>query len=71
MTIGDHFETCEEWHEAITQRRNLTLTKTDCEERIRALSDPKEPSTRDFSNPCGEGCLRQVIPCFERTVRTR
>lgn len=70
MATADYFETYEEWHEAITQRSGLTLTKTYCEERIRALSDPKDASTRDFVRLYGEGYLRKVISWFERAAGT-
>jgi hypothetical protein len=66
MTVGDYFETYEEWHEAITERCGLTLTKTYCEERIRALSDPKDLSTRSFVELYGEGYLQKVISWFRR-----
>jgi hypothetical protein len=66
MTAADYFETYEEWHDAITRRCGLTLTKTYCEERIRALSDPKDPSTCDFVERYGEGYRRKVVSWFER-----
>jgi len=66
----DCFETYEEWHEAITTRCGLTLTKTYCEERIRALSDPKDPSTRSFVELYGDRYLAKVVSWFERASVT-
>jgi hypothetical protein len=66
----DYFETDEEWHEAITTRCGLTLTKTYCEERIRALSDPKDPSTRSFVELYGDHYLAKVVSWFERASVT-
>ena len=66
MAAVDYFETYEEWHEAITERCGLTLTKNYCEERILALSDPKDASTRDFVRLYGESYLRKVISWFRR-----
>jgi len=68
MATGDYFESYEEWHDAITRRCGITLTKTYCTERIRALSDPKDPSTRDFVRLYGEAYLRKVISWFERAA---
>jgi hypothetical protein len=66
--MSDYFESYEEWHDAITRRSGIPLTKTYCEERIRALSDPKDPSTHDFVSLYGEGYLRKVISWFERAA---
>lgn len=67
MATGGYFETYEEWREAITGRCGLTLTKNYCEERIRALSDPEDASTRDFVRLYGESYLRSAISWFRHT----
>lgn len=68
MTSGDYFESYEEWREAITRRCGVALTKAYCEERIRALADPKDPATRAFTEFYGEGYLRTVVSWFQRAA---
>lgn len=66
--MANYFETYEEWHEAITQRCGIVLTKDYCQERLRALGDLQDPATKAFHAFYGEAYLNQVVSWFRRAV---
>ncbi|MBG7607342.1 MAG: hypothetical protein N2A42_00545 [Luteolibacter sp.] len=61
-TFPNYFE----WHSAITGPCGLTLSRSYCQERIAALADPKNPSTRSFVETYGETYLEQVSAWFQQ-----
>jgi hypothetical protein len=68
MTVGDYFESYEEWHEAITVRCGLRLTADYCRERIDALRDTRDESTRAFITLYGAAYRDRVVSWFERAL---
>ncbi|WP_411827630.1 hypothetical protein [Luteolibacter sp. AS25] len=57
------------WRNAITGACGLTLTASYCRERIAALGDSTNSSTRSFEETYGESYLAQVISWFQEAER--
>ncbi|MEM6791682.1 MAG: hypothetical protein AAF928_18900 [Myxococcota bacterium] len=64
-----YFQTYAEWREALTVRCGIALTPEYARERVAALRNPDEPTTRDFAAKYGDAYLRQVIEWFEKAER--
>ncbi|MCH8473786.1 MAG: hypothetical protein LAT55_00990 [Opitutales bacterium] len=64
-----YFQTYGEWHKAITLRCRLKLTKAYTKERLQALQNDAEPTTKEFLQTYGEDYRKQVIHWFERAHR--
>jgi len=62
------FESYPEWHNAITVRCGITLTKDYCQTRIAALKDPSEPSTKAFIDTYGTQYRDTVVSWFEQAA---
>jgi hypothetical protein len=58
--------TYEEWRACITVKCGLTLSSAYCAERLRALRDPADPTTRRFRELYGEARLSQTVAWFQR-----
>ena len=65
----DYFETYDEWRDAMTNRCGLPLTATYCDERIQALQNGRDASTKDFVKLYGSAYLDRVVSWFERARR--
>ncbi len=55
-----------EWRSAITGPCALSLTAAYCLERMTDLGDPKNPSTKSFTQTYGETYLAQVVSWFQQ-----
>ena len=55
-----------DWRSAITGPCGLTLTADYCRNRIAALADSKNTSTKSFTETYGETYLAQVISWFKQ-----
>lgn len=64
----DFFSRYEEWHEAITHKCGIRLTPEYCAERVEALMNTKDPSTREFVRLFGERYRDTVVGWFERAA---
>ncbi len=62
----DYFSNYQEWREAITVHCGLSLTSAYCRERIAALRDGGDRSTRAFVKLYGAAYRDRVISWFER-----
>lgn len=60
------FQDFDEWRKAITVRCGLTLSSEYCAERIAALKNEDEPTTRNFIDTYGEPYRETVIRWFEQ-----
>ena len=61
-----YFTTYQQWYDAITTRCNIQITPNYAEQRIQALSNSKDPNTKEFVNKYGQGYTNQIIQWFER-----
>ena len=61
-----YFQTFDEWKEALTVRCRIKLTPEYAAERIKALQNPQDRTTREFVKVYGENYLQQVIRWFEK-----
>lgn len=66
--MSDYFESYAEWHDAITGRCGLSLTPDYCQERIRALGDSRDASTKAFLDLYGEAYRDRVVSWFEKAL---
>jgi len=64
-----YFQSYNEWRQALTQRCGIQLTPAYARERIQALQDDQNPTTRDFTAKYGRDYLKQVIRWFEQAER--
>lgn len=62
-------ENYDDWKECITEYCGIPLTLAYVEQRIAALRDPTEYSTRRFTEIYGEAYLARVIGWFEQAER--
>jgi hypothetical protein len=63
-----YFEDYQEWHEAITVRCGLKLTADYCHERIAALREARDESSRAFVELYGAAYRDRVVSWFERAL---
>ena len=68
-TSGFYFQSYQEWHQAITQRCNIKLTKEYAQKRISALRNTSDSATREFVSKYGNAYVDQVIEWFERAEK--
>lgn len=66
MNTEDYFASYEEWRDAITNRCGIKLTPEYCAERVRALQDSANSSTKDFVKLFGPSYRDKVISWFKR-----
>jgi len=64
----DYFEDYREWHDAITGRCGLELTSDYCRERIAALRESRDESSRAFVKLYGTAYRDRVASWFERAL---
>lgn len=64
-----YFETFAEWRDALTRRCGIELTPAYARQRLAALRDPADPTTREFTAKYGQAYLDQVVAWFERAAR--
>ena len=69
-TSGFHFQSYEEWRQALTERCKIKLTPDYARSRISALKDSKNPTTKEFTATYGPAYLQQVIEWFERAEQS-
>lgn len=69
MAQGFYFDNYDEWRHALTVRCGIQLTPDYACERIVALNNPTDTSTKEFTKCYGEAYLRQVIAWFERAAQ--
>ena len=59
----------EEFYYLITQRCGTALTRAYCAERVAALKDNANPTTREFVQMYGGEHCRQIIAWYEQADR--
>mgnify|MGYP001162163443 CR=1 len=64
--MDDFFLSYEEWRDAMDGRCNIALPPDYCEERVNALRDTKNPSTKMFIELFGLSYRDKVVSWFER-----
>ena len=62
------YENYQHWRSAMTNEAGLTLSADYCKERIEALGNDKDASTRAFVDAYGEDHRRQIIQWFEKAL---
>ena len=60
----------EEFCYLITKRCGTALTRTYCAERVAALQDDNNPTTKEFANMYGEKHRNQIIDWYEQAGDT-
>lgn len=60
------FASYEEWRDAIANRGKIRLTRDYCAERVRALQDPDDTSTKRFIDLFGLAYRDKVVSWFKR-----
>lgn len=63
------FNSFEQWRAAITGPCGINLTQDYCEDRVRALNNPAEPSTKAFVEAYGETYRALVVSWFDQAAR--
>ena len=58
----------EEWHHAITKVGGFDLTSEFCNQRIEALQNEDDPSTKSFVQLYGAPYRDQVVQWFQQTL---
>ncbi len=66
MTTDHFFINYDEWRDAMDNRCKIPLTPEYCAERIQALQDPGDPSTKQFVNLYGAAYRDNVIAWFKK-----
>jgi len=62
------YQNYQEWREDITTKGGFTLDRAYCEERIAALQNDEEPSTRSFLDAYGDKNRQQIIAWFQQAL---
>ena len=62
----DFFASYSEWHDAMTNRAKIELTEEYCTERIRALQDSGDVSTKQFIRMFGTAYRDTVLGWFRQ-----
>ena len=70
MNPDDYFSSYEDWREALTQLAGLALTPEYCNERLRALEDCGDASTKQFIDLYGLPYRDKVIGWFKQAARS-
>lgn len=66
--MNPNFQDYAQWRGMMTDAAGITLDSGYCQERIAALSDEKDPSTRAFLSTYGSAYRDQVVSWFERAL---
>lgn len=69
MKTSSYFTTYDDWRQALTVQCGIELTATYAQERVLALQNVQDRTTKEFTAHYGEAYLRQVIAWFERAAR--
>ncbi len=64
-----YFQSYTEWRHALTARCRINLTPEYARTRLKALRNPSDPLTRDFTAKYGNAYLEQVIQWFEQAEK--
>ena len=58
----------DEWRAAMTETAGFSLNPAYCQDRINALSNEQDPSTRAFLKAYGDAHRDQVVRWFEQAL---
>ena len=62
------YESYTHWRAEITAKANVTLDAAYCTERIEALSNEQDPSTKAFLKTYGSAHRDQILRWFEQAL---
>ncbi|MEM9283936.1 MAG: hypothetical protein AAGA96_19110 [Verrucomicrobiota bacterium] len=66
--MNSTYESYAQWRSMMTETAGLNLDPSYCRERIEALSDEKDPSTKSFVKTYGVSHRNQIVRWFQQVI---